>query len=88
MRWLAAQLRAAVEGIGGWLDALVPAPPGEVAAACAAVQSAVHDSPIGWLVPWAELAVGVGIVVAGVTAAHLIRTTRIGVSLATGGGGA
>lgn len=88
MRWLATTLRDAVAGIGGLLDAIVPGPPEALVSACRSVQRAVTESPIAWLVPWVELAVGIGIVVAGVAVAYAVRTTRIGVSLATGGGGA
>ena len=71
------------------LDSMVPAVPAPLAGACSAVADAVAwMQPVLSFFPVGALVASLGIVLAGVVAGMAILITRVGVSVATLGGGA
>lgn len=86
--WILGHLQAVMRAAMSAADAAVPAVPPEVSGLCAQLQSAASMvSPVTQFVPWAALAVGVGLWVLGLVAAVTIKLIRIGASFATLGGG-
>lgn len=72
----------------GAVDAMVPAPPPELAGACGTLAAALDWlSPVTGFLPFGQLAVALVILAAGVAAGVAILLTRIAASFATLGGG-